>query len=86
MNIAGAAIFLGIIAALGVALWGLVAKQRSAVVGVIAVVVALLAAGGAWYTWAESKSIPWTIGYGVVALVSLASAMRQFFSAGSSEE
>ncbi len=84
MNIVSAVIFLGMIAALGLALWGLVAKRRSPVIGVIAAAVALIAAGGAWYAWAESKSIPWTIGYGVMAFIGLASAMRQFFSAGPS--
>ena len=86
MNIASAVIFLGMIAVLGLAFWGLVAKPRSPVIGVIAAAVALLAAGGAWYAWAESKSVPWTIGYGVTAFIGLASAMRQFLSAGSTEE
>ena len=81
MNFVSAVIFLGMIAVLGLALWSLVANQRSAVAGVIAAVVALLAAGGAWYAWAESKSVPWTIGYGVVALACMASAMRQLFGA-----
>ena len=83
MNIFSAVIFLGMIAVLCLSLWSLVANQRSAVAVVIAVVVALLAAGGAWYAWAESKSIPWTIGYGVVALACAASAMRLLFGARS---
>ena len=86
MNIASAVIFLGVSAALGLAIWGLVARQRSTLVGVIAVSVALLAAGCAWYAWAESKSIPWTLGYGVLLVVSLASALRQLFSVGSTGE
>ena len=81
MNIVSAVTFLGMIAVLGIALWGLVAKPRSRVIGVIAATVALMAAGGAWYAWAESKSVPWTIGYGVVALACMASAMRQLFGA-----
>ena len=79
MNITSAVISLAMIAVLGLSLWSLVANQRSAVAGVIAAVVALLAAGGAWYAWAESKSVPWTIGYGVVALACAASAMRLLF-------
>ena len=85
MNIASAVFFLGMIAVLGLAFWGLVAKPRSPVIGVIAVAVALMAAGGAWYAWAESKSVPWTIGYGVVALACVASAMRQLFGARPSQ-
>ena len=49
MNISSAANFLGMLAALGIARWGLFVKQRSAMVGVIAAAVAFLAAGGARY-------------------------------------
>lgn len=79
MNIASAVIFIGMIALLGLAFWGLIVKPRSPVIGVIAAAVALMAAGGAWYAWADSKSIPWTIGYGVVALACVAAAVRQLF-------
>ena len=77
MNIDSAAVFLGAIAALGATLWGLFAKQRSLVIGAIAAVVALLAAICAWYAWAETKSLPWTLGFGVVVGASLASSLRQ---------
>lgn len=77
MGFAGAAFFLAAIATVCVALWGLFSRRRSVVVGVIAASVALLAAGGAWYAWTESQSMPWTVGYGVVAVTGIASAMRQ---------
>ena len=83
MNLASAAIFLGVIAALCVALRGLFSRRRSVIGGVIAGSVALLATGLAWYAWAESQSIPWTLGYVVVAVASVASAVRQC-AAGSS--
>ena len=83
MNITSAVIFLGMIVVLGFVLRCLVAKQRSRVFGVIAAMVALMAAGGAWYAWAESKSVPLTIGYGVVAVACVGSAMRQCFGARS---
>ena len=86
MNITSAVIFLGLIAVLCLTLWGLVAKRRSRVLGVIAAAVALMAAGGAWYAWAESKSVPWTVGYIVIVVVSLASMMRQLFGASPPEE
>jgi|CXWL01.1.fsa_nt_gi aspartate oxidase len=79
MKFVSAHIFLGMIAVLGLALWGLVAKPRSPLIGVIAAAVALMAAGGAWYAWAETKSVPWTVGDGVVALACVASAKRQLF-------
>ena len=86
MNITSAVIFLGLIAVLCLTLWGLVARRRSRVLGVIAAAVALMAAGGAWYAWAESKSVPWTVGYGVIVVVSLASTMRQLFGASPPKE
>lgn len=86
MNIASAVFFLGFIAALGVTLWGLFARQRSAVVGAIAVAVAALAAIGAWIAWAESNSMPWTVGYGVLVAASLTAAARQFLNGKSSSE
>ena len=84
MNLAGAAIFLSVIAAMCVALWGLFSRRRSVIVGVIAGSVALLAAGLAWYAWAETQSILWTVAYGVVAVTSVASAIRQCACSGPS--
>lgn len=63
---------------LAVIIRGLFVQQRSRIVGVLGILVALLALLGAWYAWAESQSIPWTVGYGVVALICMASATRQF--------
>lgn len=83
MNFTGAAIFFVIIAAAGVTLWGLFTKQRSVVIGVVAAAVAVLATVGAWYAWAESRSIPWTVGYAVLVAASLASAARQCIGGGS---
>ena len=78
MNFTAAALFAGLILAVAVALGGLIAEHRSPLVGVVAGLVAVLAALGAWYSWAESRSIPWTVGYGVVALTALASSIKQF--------
>ena len=77
MNLATAAIFLAVIAALCVVLRGLFSRRRSVIGGVIAASLALLATVLAWYAWAESQSIPWTLLYGVVAVASVASAIRQ---------
>jgi di/tricarboxylate transporter len=84
MNIDTAVIFLGAIAALGATVWGLFAKRRSAAIGIIAAAVALLAAVCAWYAWAETKSIPWTLGYGAVVGASLASSVRQLWPSSKS--
>ncbi len=77
MNIEMVLVLLAVISVFGVVVWGLFAEQRSAVVGAFAVLMAVIAAGCAWYAWAESRSIPWTIGYGILFAVSAASAVRQ---------
>ena len=67
-----------ILLALAVVAYGLFSSKRSIGIALIALAVAVLAAGGAWYAWAESHDIPWTIGYGMVTVISIASAARQF--------
>lgn len=67
----GAVIFIGVIVALAVVVRGAFAKRRSIAVALISLPLALLAAGCAWYAFAESQSLPWTIGHGVVALLSV---------------
>ncbi len=64
--------------ALAVVAYGLLGSKKSVGISLIALAVAVLAAGGAWYAWAESHDLPWTIGYGVVVVVSIAAATRQF--------
>ncbi len=73
--------FVGFVAmlllALAVVAYGLFGPKRSLGIALIALAVTLLVAGGAWCAWAESHSISWTIGYGVVMVVSIAAAARQ---------
>lgn len=78
MNIASALLFLAAIAAFVITVSGLFVRQRSIVIAVIALGVAVLAGGGAWYAWAESQSTGWTIGYLIVLVCAVASAARQF--------
>ena len=78
MGSQGTAILLVLLLALALTLWGLFAKQQSFLVGMIAGIVAAVMALGAWYAYAESNSMPWTIGYGVVCLMALAASIRQF--------
>jgi len=70
--IVGVAAFAGV----GCVLWALTTSQRSIMVVLIAAVVAPMAALVAWYAWAESRDIPWTVGLGAVALASVAAAVR----------
>ncbi|MDA1249912.1 MAG: hypothetical protein O2820_11890 [Planctomycetota bacterium] len=77
MNIEMVLVLLALFSVFGVVLWGLFAEQRTAAVGAVAVLLAVIAAGCAWYAWAESRSIPWTIGYGILFAVCAASAIRQ---------
>ncbi len=78
MDLRGIVIFGVLIVALCVAFRGLVSERRSTVGGVIAAGIALLSALISWYSWAETGSVSWTVGYGVVALLGCVSAGRQF--------
>ena len=62
---------------LAVVISGLFSSQKSIGVALFSSVVVVLAVGGAFYAWSESHSVPWTIGYGTIACVSLVSAGRQ---------
>ena len=80
MSFGGAAIFLFLIAAVCAVLMALFVRPRRLLVsvplGLIAASAAPLAALGAWYAWAESRSTAWTVGYGVLAVASFAAAFR----------
>ena len=67
-----------VLLALVVVAYGLFGRRRSIVIALITLAVAALATGGAWYAWAESHDMLWTIGYSVVVIVSIAAAARQF--------
>jgi hypothetical protein len=88
MSFGGAAIFLFLIAAVCAVLMALFVRPRRLLVsvplGLIAASAAPLAALGAWSAWAESHSIPWTVGYAALAVVSVAAAIRQFAGCGKS--
>ena len=76
MGLQTAIVFIGVAVALAVTVWGAFRSRRSILVGVLALPVATLCAGCGWYAYAESRSLPWTTGYGVVALLSLVVAIR----------
>ncbi|QDV40431.1 hypothetical protein Enr13x_02370 [Stieleria neptunia] len=48
--------------------------SRSPVLLIVAVSIIAMATLGAWYAWAESRSVGWTLGYLGVALGTLALA------------
>ena len=66
------------VAGLIAVLYGLVNRRGSILLAVVALLLALTTGGGAWYAWAESRSIPWMVGYGAIVVVSLIAAIRQF--------
>ena len=82
MTLASTATFLILILAAALAIWGLFAGHKSVLVGLASGIVAILAALGAWYAWAESNSLPWTLGYGLIFLMAVASSIRQFSGGG----
>lgn len=63
---------------LSITVFGLFNSHKSLLISLVALVVAAAAFVGAGYAWTESKSLPWTVGYAVVVLVSVISAGRQF--------
>lgn len=76
MEALGMIIMMAVFAALGLTAWGAFRSQRSIMIAVVATVVAILATGCGWYAFAESQSLPWTIGYVVLFLVSLSVAIK----------
>lgn len=76
MGITGAFIFIGVIAAVAIVVFGAFKSRKSITVALVAAIVALLAAGCSWYAFAESQSIPWAAGYGAVALCSLGVGLK----------
>ena len=79
MNL-GIALVIGAFAALAfaVVLWGLFSNKRSPLLGLIAAAVALLASLAAWYAWAETRSMPWTVAYACVGFCAGVTVVRQF--------
>ncbi|MBX7245455.1 MAG: hypothetical protein K1X53_08145 [Candidatus Sumerlaeaceae bacterium] len=75
MSVTGVVIFAVVFFLLSLSL---LTRHRSPVIGVLTALFGLIALGGAWYAWMETKSGPWTLGYAAVAAVALASALRQF--------
>ena len=71
----------GQIVALAVVVWGAFpGHDGSIAVVVVAAVVALIAAGCGWYAGLpRAQSLPWTIGYGVVVLLSVGVGMKHGF-------
>ncbi len=84
MGYYGAIIFIGGIVALAVVVWGAFRSRRSIAIAVIAEFVAVLAAGCGWYAFVESRSLPWSIGYFVIALSSACVGLKHLF--GSRDE
>lgn len=77
MGLEGIVIVVFILLAIAAVVWGLFAKKRSLAVALIALAVAGLAALGSYYSFAETHSMPWTLGYAAAALLALVVAARQ---------
>ena len=76
MGSQGAIVFVMAIAALAVVTWGAFSARRSITVAIVSILVAVMAAGCGWYAFMESQSLPWSIGYGVFAALSLAVGVK----------
>jgi nicotinamide riboside transporter PnuC len=49
---------------------------RHPFLSILTIALTLLASLGAYYAYAESQSLPWTIGYGLLALLGAAASYR----------
>ncbi len=79
MNISTALILLVALVVLATIGFGLFGRRHPAI-GIVALLAVPVAALGGWYAWAETGSVPWTIGYGAVALGGAAAAARNLRS------
>ena len=77
MGSTGAIIILTAFATLGLSIWGLFNRDRSILCALAGIVVLLGAGMGAMHAWGESRSIPWTVGYLIAALIGIVSVFRQ---------
>ena len=80
MGIEGIGIAMLILLGLAALVWGMFGKKRSLIVAFVALAMAGLAALGSYYSFLETQSMPWTLGYAAVAVVAVAVAGRQFMS------
>lgn len=62
--------------------WGLFTPRRNVAFGVLGILILPVAVLGAWYSWMETQSPGWTIGYGVLAIIGIANAFRHFGKRG----
>ena len=56
--------------------YGTFNQYRQVPIGCLAIGVSLFAMLGAWHAWGESRSVLWTLIYGVQAVVGLIAATR----------
>lgn len=77
MSIPTAFVFLVVLIALGFSIRGLFNRHRSIPCTISSIAVFLGAGLCAWYSWAESRSLPWTTAYGGAALLGVVSIFRQ---------
>ncbi len=71
-----AIILLAVIMALLAVAWGAVSKGRFLAVGLVALAVAGLGGLLSYYAAIETRSVPWAVAFGVVAIASAAVAVR----------
>jgi hypothetical protein len=76
MNFSTAILFAILLGIVGLTLYGVFSRRRFFWIGLMAIVVFLLSALGSWYSWMESQSVPWTLGYGAIAIAGAVAAFR----------
>ena len=76
MNLFSAFIILATLAAFAAAIFGLFNRKPGIAVAIAGFVIVPIGGLGAWYSFMETQSIPWTIGYGVVSALGLIAGVR----------
>ncbi|MGI9471869.1 MAG: hypothetical protein ACR2NZ_10075 [Rubripirellula sp.] len=66
-----------LLTAVALTIYGLFVPCRSFPLAILALGVFAIASLGAWYSWSETHSISWTVGYSSVAGIALVSMLRQ---------
>lgn len=76
MNLFSALIILATLAAFAAAIFGLFNRKPNIAVAIASFVIVPIGGLGAWYALMETQSIPWTIGYGITAVLGLIAGIR----------
>lgn len=77
MNVIPLLIFAVLLAALILSGWGLFNRRPSILIALAGILTLSASSLGAWYAWAETQDLSWTVGYGIIGFLALIAIGRQ---------